>query len=139
MNTKTKPAWSSFRSDHFESVLSIRSCGLSGFYSYQLHLLAVIENQFCLLLVFHFFPYTHNLPRGSPLPSPPPPNNNKISVHSPTLLYIFFSSRTSVLCILLHSPLTLFFSAAPCFYVSQEGLILYSCVLLARSLTCANY
>lgn len=67
------------------------------------------------------------------------PNNNKILVCCSTLLYIFFSSRTSVLCILLHSPLTLFFSAAPCFYVSQEGLILYSCVLLARSLTCANY
>lgn len=67
------------------------------------------------------------------------PNNNKISVYCSSLLYIFFSSRTSVLCILLHSPLTLFFSAALCFYVSQEGLILYSCVLLARSLTCANY
>lgn len=139
MNTKTKPAWSSFRPDHFESVLSIRSCGLSEFYLDQLHLLVVIENQVCLLLLFNFLSYTHNLPRRSPLSVSPPPNNNKISVHSPILFYVFFSSKTSVLCILLHSPLTLFFSAAPCFYVSQEGLILYSCVLLARSLTCANY
>lgn len=33
MNTKTKPAWSSFRPDRSESVLSLRTWGLSDFYS----------------------------------------------------------------------------------------------------------
>lgn len=135
MNTKTKLVWSSFRPDHFENVLSIRTCMLSDFYSDQLHLLAAIENQFCLLLVFHFFPYIHNLPRRSPLP--------QIIIKSLYVLQPYFTyfsllrkMYSTYFCIL---PLTLFFSAAPCFYVSQEGLILYSCVLLARSLTCANY
>lgn len=68
MNTKTKPAWSSFRPDHLESILSLTTCKLSDFYLDYLHLQAVIRELVLSSVVFNFFPYTHNLPRRFPFP-----------------------------------------------------------------------